>query len=127
MENKRNTIKRNDLLLITGIIVAALLLYILLPLFQKRGGQVLVTVDGKQVAAYSLKETIDTDINTPWGDNHLKLEEGVASITNADCKDKLCVHQRAISRKGETIVCLPHRLVISIEGTEEDTLDGITS
>ena len=130
MKKRQNPIrfimKKNDLLLVLGVLLLALLVYIASLLFQKEGAQVVVTVDGEQTVVYSLNETVDTIIKTDWGENHLKIEEGTATITEADCKDKLCVHQKAISRKGETIVCLPHKLVISIEGTREKELDGVT-
>jgi hypothetical protein len=41
-------------------------------------------------------------------------------MTQADCPDKLCVHQKAISATGETIVCLPNKVVVEIAGETED-------
>lgn len=119
--------KKNDLLLVLGLLVLALLLYIALLLFREQGARVIVTVDGTQTAVYSLSETVDTTIKTAWGENHLQIKDGVASVTDADCRDKLCVHQKAISRNGESIICLPHKLVISIEGAGEKELDGVVS
>lgn len=124
---KRSVLNKNDLFLIAAILTVAMLIFMLLILFQQKGARVIVTVDGRQIAAYSLDETISTDIKTAWGENHLHIQGGTASVTDADCKDKLCVYQKAISRKGETIVCLPHKLVISIEGAREGELDGVTS
>ncbi|MBO4996968.1 MAG: NusG domain II-containing protein [Lachnospira sp.] len=125
-ENRKRFLYKTDLVLIVVILAAAMLIFMLLILFQQKGARVIVTVDGRQIAAYSLDETISTDIKTTWGENHLHIQGGTASVTGADCKDKLCVYQKAISRKGETIVCLPHKLVISIEGAREGELDGVT-
>ncbi|HBE87040.1 MAG TPA: hypothetical protein DDW53_19330, partial [Lachnoclostridium sp.] len=41
-----------------------------------------------------------------------------ASITEASCPDKVCVRTGKIHRSGELIVCLPNRVVITIEGEE---------
>ena len=51
--------------------------------------------------------------------NTLVINGGKASIVSADCPDKLCVHQQEISKAGESIICLPHKLVVRIEGTGE--------
>jgi hypothetical protein len=47
-------------------------------------------------------------------------------MTAADCPDKLCVKQRSIAKEGETIVCLPHRVVVKISGGERPVIDGVT-
>ena len=41
---------------------------------------------------------------------------GAAAVTEADCGDHTCVRTGAVSREGERIVCLPHKLIIHIEG-----------
>ena len=57
------------------------------------------------------------------------IENGSVVMEWADCPDQLCVNHRSISRDGESIICLPNRVVVSIEGTdgknEENSLDGI--
>ena len=52
-------------------------------------------------------------------------KDGTADITEADCPDKLCVHQRAISKTKETIVCLPNKVVVEVTGSEESELDSV--
>jgi hypothetical protein len=39
-------------------------------------------------------------------------------MKDADCPDKLCEKTGKISKNGETIVCLPHRVVVEIQGGE---------
>ena len=47
-------------------------------------------------------------------------------MEEADCPDRLCVRQGAVSRVGESIICLPHELVVTVEGEEMDGgLDGV--
>ena len=53
--------------------------------------------------------------NGEW-ENVLVIKDGVAFVESADCPDEVCVAHLPISREGETIVCLPHRLVIRIVG-----------
>ena len=49
------------------------------------------------------------------------VEDGAVSVTEADCADKICVHEGKISRTGEVIACLPHELIITVQGAGEDT------
>ena len=55
------------------------------------------------------------------------ISNKMASVSDADCPDRLCVRQKAISRKGESIICLPHKLVILIESMEEGDVDAIVN
>ena len=57
--------------------------------------------------------------------NLILIEDGKVSVADADCPDQLCVRQRSISGNGESIICLPHRLVVQIESEEERKLDAI--
>ena len=41
---------------------------------------------------------------------------GSAQVTASDCPTQDCVHTGAITRGGQSIVCLPARIVIQLEG-----------
>ena len=54
--------------------------------------------------------------------NRFLIQDGTVRMTEANCHDRTCVRTRAISRSGESIVCLPHRLVLtSVETDETDS------
>lgn len=94
---------------------------------QDAGAVVEVTVDGELYGSYALdkNQTVDIivgEIKT----NTLVIRDGMADMTEASCPDKLCVHQRAISRTGETIVCLPNRVVAEVKGSRPRGLDAVT-
>ena len=57
--------------------------------------------------------------------NVLTIRDGRADMTEADCPDKLCVHQKAISKNHEMIVCLPNKVVVEVTGSEENGFDSI--
>ena len=44
---------------------------------------------------------------------------GKLSVKDADCPDKICEKRGEIWRKGQSIVCLPNRIVIKIAGKGE--------
>ncbi len=58
---------------------------------------------------------------TSDGYNVFTIKDGVVQMTSANCPDSTCVHTGSISRVGETIVCLPHRLVLKIVEIKDDS------
>jgi hypothetical protein len=117
-------IRRNDALLLAGLLLAGVVLFVFIASARAGGAQVDVRVDGRVVASYPLHEDGEVELGYN-GHNLLKIEDGRASVTDADCPDRLCVKQRAISKEGETIICLPHRLVVEISGGEASDIDGV--
>jgi hypothetical protein len=63
-------------------------------------------------------------INTKFGYNILEIKNGEAYISDADCGTRLCVSEGKISKVGAFIICLPHKLVIQIEG--ESDFDAVS-
>lgn len=93
-------------------------------LLGRGGGTVaVVTVDGQEFARVDLSrvdESYDLPVDTAWGHNTVHIERGAISVTEADCPDKICVSQGKLTGGGVPIVCMPHRLVIQIEGGDID-------
>lgn len=114
---------RGDLLLIGGVLLAALVLWLLL----RPGGAgawVVVEQNGAETARYPLAEDRTVTLEGENGYNILTIAGGAAAVTEADCGDHTCVRTGAISREGETIVCLPHHLIIRMEGGEQAPFDA---
>ena len=47
----------------------------------------------------------------------------------ADCPDKLCTKQPAVDKNGESIICLPHQVVIegiASDNTSQMPVDAIS-
>lgn len=119
---------KKDLILLSGILLTAFLLW-LLPSFFYRDEPARVSIyqDGNLIADYPLVEDFVTAIT--YEDEHFNLlliEDGRVSVSDADCPDQLCVKQRSISGNGESIICLPHKLVVQVESGEEQKLDAVT-
>ena len=51
----------------------------------------------------------------------IKIKNGQVSMKEANCRDLLCTHMPSIKKVGETIVCLPHRLILEIVSEKEDS------
>lgn len=118
--------KKNDWMLLAAVIVIVAGLYVVNTwIIHKPGKEVVVTVEGKLYGTYPLNEDAVIDIQ---GTNRLEIRDGKADMVWADCPDKLCVHQKAIQRNGETIVCLPNQVVAEVKGdgnTDGSEADGV--
>lgn len=57
-------------------------------------------------------------IATDHGNNTVFINNGSVKIIEADCNDSLCVKQGLISDIGETLICLPNKLILEIKGDE---------
>ena len=87
------------------------------------GAWAVVTKDGAEVARYALRgEYVVTIGEEDW--NVLRISHGIATVSEANCGDFTCVRTGEISRVGESIVCLPHHLMIRIEGGEPMDFDA---
>ena len=114
----------------TKIWIAVLLSVVLLGLLgffalSRLGGGTIavITVDGQEYQRIDLSrvtESYDIEIYTKYGYNTVHVAPGRISVTEADCPYGICVAQGAIDRGGVPIVCMPHRLVVKIEGSGID-------
>ncbi len=112
---------KNDLILIICLVLASAVMLTGISLFSKKGAKVVVSVDGKELASFPLSE--DTVYNISGyhgGENILEIKDGKAHLTDASCPDKLCVNMGYISKTGQSIICLPNKVVIEIKGNTEE-------
>ena len=108
------------LLLAAGLVVACGLWWCISS--GSAGGTVaVISVDGEELYRIDLsavKESYTLDIDTQWGHNTVLVSPGEISVTEADCPDHICVQRGCITGAGIPIICMPHRLIIEIEGGE---------
>lgn len=94
----------------------------------KQGTTVVVTADGREYYRGSL--FVEKKIEIGEG-NTLLIRNGTADMIHADCPDQICVEHTPISQTSETIICLPNRVVVTIESfadgseTEQEGVDAI--
>lgn len=122
-ERKRKL--RNDLILITALLAVVTVAGLCLWLVRGEGDTVTVTVDGQTFGVYSLTEEREVVIATDRGSNTLVIRDGKALVTEADCPDGICAGHRPIHRAGENIVCLPHKVVVTVTAAAEDAPDVV--
>ena len=120
--------KKKDLVLIAVLLIIAAAGLLLTRTFGRNdGAMVCVTVDGTEYGTYPLDTEQTIEIKTEAGYNILKISGGYADVTDADCPDKICADHARIHYDHETIVCLPHKMVVEIKGGEQPDIDVKTN
>lgn len=122
--------RKQDVILILFFLLIAISGLIWLNAGRRSGQTVRVTVNGTVVGEYLLDRDETVVIEGVGGKNTLVIRDGQADMTEADCPDKVCVNHTPVSDVGESIICLPHKVVVEIiagEGeTENPEFDVIT-
>lgn len=88
-----------------------------------------ITLDGqpyKKVFLSAHRGENKINIKTAYGYNIIEIKDSSISIIDADCPDKICIKSGSISKPGELLVCLPHKLMIEIKSNDtEKNIDVI--
>lgn len=116
---------KNDVFLIAALLILAGGLALFLLLTRQGGGLVRVQIGGETVMELPLDQDVRIVLGEGGHTNTLVIAGGAAQVTAADCPDQICVRQGAVRYNGESIVCLPHRLVVTIEGGQGNGVDVI--
>ncbi|MFV0440191.1 MAG: NusG domain II-containing protein [Lachnospirales bacterium] len=124
-----------DIVLIVSIFFIAIFLLFYLPIMFKAetGDKVIVSVNGQFYGEYNLGENRDVEINVEDNQNIMRISDKMVSMVDANCPDKVCVMHTPISESYEVIVCLPNKVLLTIEKEEvpgkedENELDSIVS
>ena len=126
MKNK----KKNDLVLILLMLVIGVLGVAVIIYIQREdtiSGEALVTIDGKEYGRFPLDEDRVEHIQVSESSyNILEIRDGHADITDASCPDSVCVNHWKVSKKNQSIVCLPNKLVVTIVNGAESDVDIVT-
>lgn len=109
---------KGDILLIVFLGILIVLLFV--PSFT--GTQEKLTAEifyeGELTYSISLSEAEKEEITV--GNCVLLLEKDGVSFVYSDCHDKLCVKRGKLKRKGDTMACVPERVVAVIKGEKPD-------
>ena len=121
-KTEKKRLRRNDAIFIAVLVLVIAVAGACLYFFRGEGDAVTVSVDGKVIATYPLAVDRTEDILTGEnGLNRLVIRDGKAWVETASCPDGICAAHKPIHREGESIVCLPNKVVVTVQTA--DTAD----
>jgi len=120
----KNKPLRTDLAVVTALLVLGITGFFVVRNLSRKKQPCAIRIKTKaEEINLPLRDT-SFSIDGPEGSTRITISEGKVWVAEASCPKKLCQKQGAISRPGETIVCLPNRIVITLEG--KTPLDATT-
>lgn len=149
MKKNLQILNKYDMIVLAICIILPVILNLFLIMNMTEGTIISVQYNNDIIASFSIKEEdayylilqdgsyqeLDAgrtgDLHTMYsGFNVMYIHNGTVTVTDSDCPDSICMHHKQINRVGESIICLPHKLVIEISSSKTDPsdiepLDGI--
>ena len=119
---------RNDLIFFLVVIGLIFIISVGIRMIPKKNGVYLVvTIDNQIYGSYSLEKDQQIDIKDSDGviTNSIGISNGKVSMIEANWPDQICMHHKEIEYGNETIICLPNKVILSIESTENSKIDVI--
>ena len=118
------TLKKLDVVIIVILLLASFIPNII---FHQKNNKNYASIYAEIKINGDIYETIDLSGNSQYSfeiitnnnKNTINVNKNIISISDANCKDHLCVKQGEAFSVGDSIVCLPHKLIIEIKGDNE--------
>jgi hypothetical protein len=118
-------LKKTDYILLGTIIFIGVIIGLVIFLKSESGNSVQIRVNGDVIADLNLNENQNYEIKGADGaTNLLIIKDGKAWIKEASCPDGLCINMGKISQNGQSVICLPNKVVVEIisDTTEADDM-----
>lgn len=102
--------KKGDFFIFGIILLAAAVLFAVFKP-EGTGKNVVIKENGELICSIPLSENKTVELSG----NTIEISEGEVKMKSADCKNQICVHHAPISRHGETILCAPNGVTVTVE------------
>lgn len=123
-------LKKGDFILII-VLIAAVLGWVVKDriMLDSSSKQAVIKVDSEVHSVIPLDNKNELrEVTVDLGENHVyvKIEQGLVWVEDSSCPDKVCIRTGKISKPGQSIVCLPNKTVVTIEGQGETVIDDLS-
>ncbi len=121
--NNKSLVKPLDLL-----VVLIVLLFCVCPLILRGKSSpeyVSISLNGNTILNLDMHTDTLVTVVGECGLFAVRIKNCAASIESSKCPEQICVHAHPISRTGESIICVPNRIIITIQGRQRDSFDAI--
>lgn len=120
--------KRDIILIISLLFIGIIALVIWHFLYSDDGKYVTIEQRNELIGTYPLN--VDKEIEIEHRDkvvNKIIIKDGYCYMEEAECPDHLCIKQGKVNKSGQTIVCLPNRVVITVVDSDNSDYDSVAN
>lgn len=127
----RVKLKKGDIIIVVILIAAAISWYgINLLNESKDEKQIVIETNGEAYKTISMQQGMqqqEVHIELENG-NHIDIviDENGAYVKDVICPDKVCQKTGVVNKVGQSIVCLPNKVIVYVEGKTESNVDGVS-
>lgn len=127
----RMKLKKGDIIVILFVIIAGISWFAVTQMGKSKDArEIVIEVNSeiyKVIPMEANMEKQEIHIDLPEGKYiDIVAEESGAYVKDVICPDKICQKTGTINTVGQSIVCLPNRVVVYIEGESENSVDGVS-
>ena len=115
---------RVDIIVISALLLISVLLIVFVNVFRRDGAMIEIEQGGEVIAKYPLDKNGVYELN--GGTNVITVEAGVAYMSYSDCPDHTCENIGKVKYVGQTIVCLPNKLTVTVVGESDGAVDFVS-
>lgn len=123
---KRKIFKPADVIIIAAVLLIAVLGALKLLCASRDNLVAVIRVNSKVYQTIELskvKEPYTLEINGDL-EVHLRIEKNCVYFSDSQCSDKICINTGKLTRSGQSAVCLPAGVSVSVTGTKNE-MDGV--
>ena len=122
--------RKNDYLLLVFLILLTSLVYFLHGSTTATQDKILIVQHEQNILQKIHLQKIQApkkiEIPTEHGTVIVQIDHNGAYIVDSPCRDKLCIHQGKITHTGQTIVCMPEKVLLTLTAAgKEGALDAV--
>lgn len=107
---------RADITVVALSILLLPVLYVQLWHGDEHASHAHITDPDKHLTIASLNEAQTIDINGKLGKSIFEVKDGQIRFKDSACTTKYCVHRGWLQYTGETMACLPNKVVVTLTG-----------
>ncbi len=119
-------IKPGDIILSIALLIVSLMCMWMIIHGKTSGEEADIYLDGKLVQTVRLNKNQNIELVSTLGEINIHVNNHKIWIHQVACPDQTCKKMGKITKTGETIVCVPNKLVIVIKGKRSYQLDALS-